>query len=650
MTAKSDNAAPRIVPTRGRQKLGAIRSPGTELQVAPWLEEMAPYSCRIDRSGALCSVSTRLAVLLGADSVALRGRGFHTLCEDAGERAAIRAALSYSATDVLDANFVDMTVRGADGRQHSIRWFLSTYRRAGDGAILALGWDEVARPQMERFLLRLARIADSSEHCLVLVNARGVIEYVNPAVTATTGHSPEDVIGRNVSGFVAPLEDVSMLQRALEAFQRGESWRGRLAVQGNDGKPVVLQVKIAPVCEGEAQTTHYIVTGVDVSKQRNLERQIEELQRLEAVSSLANGLAHRFNNILAAISGQTELLLMTPNLDDKLRQRGERILEASHKGKEAVEQLTIFSRKSEARCRAADLCPVVRNAVRFIRTALPRVVNLIEEIPGECSLVLANTDEIHQVVVNLLTNALEAFGDTDFGCEIAVSLREENCNLNGREGTPCVVISVRDNGPGIPLDIQHRIFEPFFSTRNMGRSSGMGLATAHGIVTRHNGAIRVCSEIGRGALFEVVLPVIRQERRSSLPVYKGRVLLVDSSAFSLETGKRILGDLGYVVNAYSNPIQALDELPTFEEPPDLLIAELQMPQIDGLSFTRAVRCRLPELPVLLCAGWSDPVNLEEAGKAGVNDILRRPAPVEQIEKAVAAILTFKVGQSAGQRF
>jgi len=372
---------------------------------------------------------------------------------------------------------------------------------------------------------------------------------------------------------------------------------------------------------------------------------VEELQRLESLGTLANGLAHRFNNVLAAISGQTELLLMSI-ADPVLKDRARRILDSAMKGKELVDQIGLFGRRSEPRARPSDLVPVLRNAVRFIRAAQPRSVRIEEDIPDEAPVVMANTGEIHQVLLNLMTNSLEAIGGRE-GL-IRVSLRTIDFPLKSADKPEkCVVIEVRDTGPGIDPAIRPRIFEPFFTTHSLATSSGMGLAITHGIVQRHGGVVQCESEPGRGALFRVVLPVDKPchtESAESAPASppqapgRRRVLLADRAGFALDSGRRVLEEMNHDVVATASPGELARLLADSSEKFDLFITALSIDGVSGVELSRAARRQRPALPILLCADMREEFDEDSALDAGASSILRRPVQKKALAEVVARLM------------
>jgi len=388
----------------------------------------------------------------------------------------------------------------------------------------------------------LEKITDLIDESIVITNASGVVEYVNAAFRDISGYSTEEVVGKSPTHLINLPDDISALQAVLAQLRRGQSWEGILYLRKREKGSVALGTHIHPLCEESGKTTHYLAVSSDLTRERGLEKQIQELQRLESLGTLANGVAHRFNNLLAAISGHTELLMMTQTENKMVQDRSRKILDATNRGRDFVSQLSAFSRKEKPSMRPFDLANVARHAVNFIRSVLPRNVFLEADIPEKGPQVMANSDDLHQVLVNVLTNAIKVLKEEGgtINLRLTEQFRRVHPGNQEEERRMLAVVSVQDTGPGIPENIRHRIFEPFFTTHNIAESSGMGLAVAHGIIQRHGGEILFETESGKGTRFEVLLPSLRKlpelrdettspreaAAKSGASQPKGRILLV----------------------------------------------------------------------------------------------------------------------------
>jgi PAS domain S-box-containing protein len=609
------------------------------------MEGFCYYACRIDAGGTVLEVGSRLASSLGLDPDKLpAGLAFPDFVAQPHE--AQRLGKAMRSCSPLDTGGVHETTLApvGGGQPVLVRWIFSPCATdSGAPGFIMMGWPREEWPRMERQMVNMGSIVDLTMDAVAVVSTQGIFEYVNPAFCSTTGYKAQEVMGMSVSEMVSLPEDISVMQQALACFRRDEVWSGSLRIRRKDGSAVFIGVRIQPIVDVPGGARRYIVVARDFSLQHSLERQVEELQRLESLGTLANGIAHRFNNILAAICGQTELLIMSSK-DPDVKQRAGRILDSALKGKDIVEQLGLFGRRNEPRSRPSDLVPVVRNAVRFIRAAQPRCVEIEAAIPDESPLVMANTGEIHQVMLNLLTNSLEAIGAKQGKIRVAMSMTDFTL-VAGELPRRCVIIDVTDSGPGVDPAIRHRIFEPFFTTHGLANSSGMGLAITHGIVQRHGGLVQCDEAPGGGALFRIVLPVYsRREMESEEAVVqvggkpKRRILLVDIKGFALESGARVLEDLHYDVTAVDSTARAEELLADPAQSFSLLITALHLEGSSGVELSRVSRRMHPEMPVLLCANMRETFDEEAALDAGASAIMRRPVQREQLSDVVSRLM------------
>ncbi|NPV04930.1 MAG: PAS domain S-box protein [Syntrophaceae bacterium] len=381
---------------------------------------------------------------------------------------------------------------------------------------------------------------------------------------------------------------------------------------------------------------------------RQLERQLHQAQKMEAIGTLAGGIAHDFNNILFAVIGFAELSLQDAG-DDQTRWNLRQILNACNRAKTLVDQILAFSRPVEQAQQALDVVPLTKEVVKFLRSSLPATIDISVESAVSHSVILADPARIHQVIMNLCTNAAHAMRAAGGRLCIRVDNAAPPAGaLPG--GTRCgatgafVRLSVSDTGHGIDPSILDRIFDPFFTTKPPGEGTGLGLSVVHGIVKNLGGAVLVHSEPGRGSTFDVFIPALgtagpRPEPPAGpLPRGTERVLLVDDEAPLAEALSRMLTALGYRVTAVQDGPAALR---LFREDPggfDLVITDMTMPRMTGAELAcEILRCR-PGTPVILCTGYSDCIGEAEALAMGIRRFLLKPLFLGQLALEVRAVL------------
>uniref|UniRef100_UPI0026E95504 PocR ligand-binding domain-containing protein n=1 Tax=Malonomonas rubra TaxID=57040 RepID=UPI0026E95504 len=382
-----------------------------------------------------------------------------------------------------------------------------------------------------------------------------------------------------------------------------------------------------------------------------LSEQLRQSQKMEAIGTLAGGVAHDFNNILSAILGYTQLALRNQSGDGKTRSYLKNVISAAERARELVKQILMFSRKGERRHELIRLDTVVLEAIRLLQKTIPATVRIQVDVDAATGYVQADSTQIHQVVLNLCTNSYHSLPEQ--GGEISVSLN------------PCVVdavtaahypnlrqghygqLTVADNGTGIPPEIMPRIFDPFFTTKQQGQGTGMGLAVTHGIVQSHDGAIDVESDVGQGTTFKVFFPLCdkqpkdQQAKDSSPTSERGseHILLVDDEEMLVNLGKEALELLGYQVTATTSASEALR---LFEADPasyDLFITDQTMPEMSGDVLAKQAMLIRADLPVIICTGHSAVLNTKKAQEIGVKALLMKPLDYGELNREIRKIFT-----------
>jgi signal transduction histidine kinase/CheY-like chemotaxis protein len=404
----------------------------------------------------------------------------------------------------------------------------------------------------------------------------------------------------------------------------------------------------------------------DITEQRRhgeererLQRELIQAQKMEALGTLAGGIAHDFNNILAAIMGYAELLGSWVSADDaRVGQAVGEILRATHRARDLVKQILAFSRRQASETQCIGLSPLIKESVRMLRSVLPSTVTLTARtLPGGDN-VMADPAQIHQVLMNLATNAWQAMRETGGRLTVSVSLTVEASEAGtacpGLEPGPYVRLTVSDTGPGIPEEHLTRIFEPFFTTKGAGEGTGLGLSVVHGIVTKHGGGITVRSAPGSGAAFDVYLPLARdevteQQAEDTAPLPRGneRILLVDDEESLLDAMATLLLGCGYRVTTRRNGKEAVDVLRARQGGFDLVVTDLTMPCMTGLDVRHALAEFAPDLPVILCTGYGDGLTQERAAEEGLRAMLQKPVSGLNLARTVRRVLDERSGPADG---
>ncbi len=385
---------------------------------------------------------------------------------------------------------------------------------------------------------------------------------------------------------------------------------------------------------------------------RQNEKVLRQAQKMEAIGTLAGGIAHDFNNILTPIIGYAEMGLLVCESDATLRSSLEEILKASHRAKELVRQILTFSRQSENELRPVRLGTIVSEVRTLLRGSIPSNVELRCELKSEKDIVRADPTQLHQVVMNLCTNAIHAMKEQGGVLELTLEPVKIDGKTRGalsrlRRGD-YVDLTVRDTGIGMDKQTLERIFEPFFTTKRSGEGTGMGLAVVHGIVTSLNGTIKVESELGKGTAFHIVLPLIAQHvdlsAASSAPLPRGTetILFVDDEVDIVTMVDQMLSGLGYRPVLCRGSHEALSLFQNNPDAYDLVITDQMMPGMTGSEMVREMHKVRKDLPVIICTGFSKTVPEHELVESGVGEMLMKPIVLRQMAEAIRRVLKIKM--------
>ncbi len=383
-------------------------------------------------------------------------------------------------------------------------------------------------------------------------------------------------------------------------------------------------------------------------EREKLERQVRLGQKMEAIGTLAGGIAHDFNNILGAIIGYGEMIRDDCPAGSTTFQDINQILNAANRAKDLVKQILAFSRQAATERIPLQLASIVKEALSLLRSSLPTTIAIKQEIDADVGVVLADSTQIHQILINLCTNAFHAMETK--GGTLTVSLHRRVLTTKDLVATPhlrpgsFVQLSVQDTGSGIMPEIREKIFEPFFTTKEIGKGTGMGLAMIHGIVQTYGGFITFDSKLGEGTVFHVILPMVDdvalhgKKTAEQIPIGDEHILLIDDEQLLLEVCSAMLKRLGYQVTAIMDSVEAFA---TFQEEPetfDIVITDQTMPIMTGVDLSQRILQIRPDIPIILCTGYSGLVTEETARSMGIKGFAMKPLATKEIAKLIRTIL------------
>ncbi|ACL03769.1 PAS/PAC sensor hybrid histidine kinase [Desulfatibacillum aliphaticivorans] len=494
------------------------------------------------------------------------------------------------------------------------------------------------------------------------------ITYVSPSVYAARGYTPEEVLEQSLNEMLT-LVSQEMAEKALKAgleraFRPGiDSKRSRtLELQqiSKDGTVSWTEVTTSFIRNEEGKPIGMVGVNRDIEARKKAERErlrleqrLQEVQKREAIGTLTGGVAHDFNNILGVVLGHADLLLYDVDESDPQYFSLAEIRKAGLRARDIIAQLLRYTRTEEKILAPLDIVPVIRESLNLLRSTLPGKVHVRMDFGEAKAIINGDGAMLNQAITNLCLNASQAMEQTGGMLEISlerVSLPSGHPSLpQDVRGGGFARLVLADSGPGIPPEHVDRIFDPYFTTKEVGEGSGLGLAVVHGIVKNHGGFIAVESSPGKGTAFSLYFPISResaseedaQEEITDLPSGSESILFVDDEASMVEMAEQMLGRLGYGVVTLSSPVEALDAFRNNPSKFDLIMTDMSMPEMSGVELFEKIRQVDETIPVVICTGYSNQINEKKALEMGMAAYVSKPMSMHGIASTLRQILDKK---------
>jgi len=511
--------------------------------------------------------------------------------------------------------------------------------------------------EREKVVEQLRLILDSLREGVFGLDREGKATFVNPSAAQMLQYQPEELLHCAMhdqihhgmaDGTPYPTEACphhkTIQEGTIEETEDDLFWR-------KDGESFPVRSKSSPIHK-DGKVIGAVVTFNDASleqEKKALESQLRQAQKMEAIGTLAGGIAHDFNNILTPILGYAELIQEHLPPDGELWQQQQEIIKAGKRAKELVGQILSFSRQTEHELTPVSLPSLLKEVVKLLRASIPSSIEIRLQIEPDCGMVLADPSQLHQVIMNLCTNAYHAMRPNNGVLDISLAPvtidRDDISKQVLLEPGPHLRLAISDTGCGMAKSTIDRIFEPYFTTKPKGEGTGLGLSVVHAIVKNHGGAITVYSELGKGTTFHVYFPeqtnsAQETEREELQPVRGGseRILVVDDEQGIVDLLHCMLEGLGYQVIPQHSSLEALEYVASHRGEIDLVLTDMSMPNLSGTQLTRQIKKLCPDIPVILCSGFSREINAESAMAMGIDRYLMKPVNKRELAEAVRAVL------------
>ncbi|GBE53271.1 blue-light-activated protein [bacterium BMS3Bbin14] len=473
--------------------------------------------------------------------------------------------------------------------------------------------------------------------------------YVNDAACKAAGYSREEFMDLSIADLSLVWSEENF-RHILDNIRRQGAVTYETRIRHRDGHEIPIEMNTSYFKLENRE--YFFVISEEISQRKQLEGELRQAQKMEAIGTLAGGVAHDFNNILTAIFGYTELALYKVTADSELRRPLEQVRKAAERARGLVQQILAFSRKTGEQQHPVEVGPIVREALKLLRSSIPATISIESSVESK-GRVMADSTQIHQIVMNLCTNGYQAM--REHGGILSIRVADVECS--GEHSAPdidlppgpYVQLTVKDTGTGMDNETRKRIFDPYFTTKDIGEGTGLGLAVVHGIVRGYRGTITVESHPGRGATFTVYLPRLgpdntRERQDNADDEFAGgaeRIMFVDDEEQITEMSWQMLTQFGYTVTTFTSSTKALDHFFADPQGIDLVITDLTMPAMSGEQLASSMLADRPDLPIILCTGYSENMNHDRAMAMGISRFIQKPLIMRDLLQTIRTVLDEK---------
>lgn len=622
---------------------GASATPPPEALLGAWTGSAAFVYCR-DLSGGISAANEAFSRKFGRPLDQLNGKPVTALVHHEDAKSFVRADASIH--------------RPPHTATHEQRWLTPQGWRwidweesaifNVDGVIIgvrAVGHDITRRRLAEEQFHKLSSAVEQSPSAIAIMDVEGHVQYVNGKFTATTGLTLETILDREIDVLREGHSSEEEYQEFRARVRSGREWRGEISRQNPQGGVVWESVQVSAIRNASGEIANLLLLREDITERKTLEGQLRQVQKMEGIGTLAGGIAHDFNNILAVINGYAELCVLNSGDPAIIQKSVREIKRAAERATGLVRQILTFSRKAEVRVAPLDLNQHLKDLVALLAETFPRNIIFQFSLDDGLPPLLADQNQLQQIVLNLCVNARDAM-PTGGTITITTQRLEGEAVPSGMPSRqPCACFKVSDTGTGMPAHVRERIFEPFFTTKGVNKGTGLGLAVVYGIVASHGGCIDVDSEVGKGSTFRVCLPFSESNvqsptavKPSEFPGGTESVLIVDDEAALRQLLETSLSRKGYTVTTAGDGLEAIDILGRMDKKFDVILLDLNMPGATGIEVLKVLKVTQPGARVLVLTGHLTPDSRAEFEQLGQKNFVRKPYTLDELGRQIRAVL------------
>lgn len=500
----------------------------------------------------------------------------------------------------------------------------------------------------EKECIKLSRAVEQTGESIMITDVEGVIEYVNPSFTRITGYEPHEVLGKNPRILKSGKQTPEYYKKLWSTISSGNTWHSSVIDRRKNGNEYPAMTTISPIMDEQGTITHYVGIQQDISSHQDLERKFIQAQKMEGMGTLVAGVAHDFNNILAAMTGNLYLIKKKVKHLPDVAYKVSAIEKLSFSSAVMIKKLLSFSRNTEVEMKELELTPLIKESLELAQVGIPTNINVNQSICAEELNIKGDASQLQQVLMNLVKNACDAI-DSKASPIISVTLEAFTAGESfikqhfATNTNNFAHIIVSDNGEGISSHHQTRIFEPFYTTKTDGLGTGLGLAMSYGAIQSHGGIIEVDSPVGKGASFHIYLPLLESntnhlnlEASGDALLGNGElILLVDDDSSILEVNQDILESLGYKVITATDGLDGIDVFMKNKESIQLIFTDVTMPRLSGTDMAEHIQSLCPDIKVIFSSGYDESALADKTILSGYT-LLSKPFSIPSLSQALKA--------------